>query len=337
MEKTVEKLRETARELGFEAFGTIETSESESTPAFRAWLNAGRHAGMGYLAKNADAFENPRSVLPGVRSIFMLGMTYETVARLAREFFPDAPVFSLLTPVSSLPTPVSSEESGKEKSGKNVCEIAAFARTGIDYHVLIRRQMKRFQQELSALFPGQTSRGVVDSAPLHEREFARRAGLGFQGRNRMLIRPDFGSTFFLAAVLTTVEISEIGLFHEFSPDQLEKFEKRCTSCGKCQAACPTGALSEEGLEAGRCGSYLTIENRDGIPSKLRPSLSDCVFGCDACQRACPWNAEVWSRIPVLGLPRDRVLAMDESEFRSVFEKTPFLRAGLEGLRRNFED
>ena len=206
---------------------------------------------------------------------------------------------------------------------------------GADYHDVIHRRLGRLADFHRQLTPAARVRGVVDTAPLLERDFARLAGLGWIGKNTMLVNLRLGSWLFLAALLT----SEVLDYDEpYSADH-------CGSCRACLDACPTGALVDAyRLDAQRCISYLTIELRGVMPPELREPLGDRLFGCDACQEVCPWNR----RAPVTpekafqpgaGMnPIDLadLFALDDAGFRNRFRKTPLWRARREGLLRNAE-
>jgi epoxyqueuosine reductase len=184
---------------------------------------------------------------------------------------------------------------------------------------------------LDAEAPGTHSHGVTDSAPLLERDFARRAGLGWVGKNTLLLNKEHGSFFLLAALLTTLELE---------PDR--PFEgNHCGSCTACLEACPTAAFPEPGvLDARRCISYLTIELKTAVPEELRPAVGDWLFGCDVCQDVCPWNHRP---NPAPGLPhRPDLMAVDPvellglapDELRTRFKGTALRRANWRGLLRN---
>ncbi|MBQ2819989.1 MAG: DUF1730 domain-containing protein [Thermoguttaceae bacterium] len=312
-----EPLRDTARALGFPLLGAVEAGESEFFPEFQAWLEAGKCAGMAYLREHADARRQPESVLPGVRSILMLGMPFGELEKLAEREYPGHPIRHCL----ARQTP----ENTASEPPKNTAFVAQYAASGLDYHDIIRRQLKTLQKTFREFFPNQTSRGIVDTAPFFEREFAVRAGLGFLGRNRMLIHPDFGSLFFLAAILTTETLPETAeppstplLTRE---EQLE-FRRRCETCGQCLRACPTGALSETGLDARLCASYLTIEDRSSEGSST-PIPSPYLLGCDECQRHCPWNQP---------FPPRTLFRLDAFPLTAdTLRRTPFSRPGPEKL------
>lgn len=248
--KNTEILKRTALELGFELSGVVRADVSSGYEIFHRWIDAGRHAGMDYLARHREARRHPKSVLPGVRSILVLAVSYEKV--LESE---DHPV-------------------------KNLSGIAESAR-GVDYHHWVRPRLRSLSEKHRELFPEARCRGAVDTAPILERQCAVEAGLGRIGKNTMLLTPEFGSKFFLAELLSTEPLE---------PDPSDSKPNPCGDCRRCLDACPTGALIEPYvLDARRCLNYWTIEHRGEIPEEIRSRLGNRYFGCDICQNACPWN------------------------------------------------
>jgi len=317
-----DSLLQLAHSFGFPLAGIVPAENARTFPAFEQWLAAGMNGELAYMCENAEARRNPASVLPGVQSLIMLGMPFEEVERTAREEFADRPVMELLRrfpadfPVDALPD--------------GWGWVAEYAASGIDYHDLIRRRIKAFQKGLKAHFPNQVSRGIVDTAPLLEREFAQTAGLGFVGRNRMLIHPEFGSFIFLAAILTT---EKLPFFPLLTSEEKARLRNGCETCGRCQRNCPTGALTDEGVDARRCVSALTIETRGPFPTELLPLIGNHALGCDECQRVCPWNRKILKTRERTAIDLRSVPEMTDEEFRRVFAHTPFWRATLEGLKR----
>lgn len=313
----IDAIRRLATDCGFDAVGAVRLDLDAlpfSDTAFQAWLDAGFSAGMEYMANRREAFADPRLVLSEVRCVLVLGVRFQTLETLA----------------SKQPTRVPLIHAKCDHLA-GCGRVAHYAASGWDYHDLIRGQLKELQKGLKTLFPDSISRGVVDTAPLHERDWARKAGLGFRGRNRMLIHPTWGSRLFLAAVLTSAELPE---FREFPEELLKQKEAACARCGRCLAACPTGALRETGVDARRCLSYLTIEHRGEIPSDLARLMGSRLFGCDACTDCCPHNA-AFRESGNAFLELEPILSMtDEAEFRAVFAHSPFLRCKLEGMQRN---
>ena len=249
-----EILKQTALTLGFELVGVAAAREPSTFYRFEKWIDAGMHAGMDYLAVHREARSHPNFVLESVRSILMLGVSYDRV--LAEAWHG----------VSAQYLPLRG--------------VARYAR-GSDYHHWIRQRLRQLAVKHRELYPDARCRGVVDTAPLLERQFAVDAGLGHIGKNTMLIHPQLGSTFFLAALLST---------EDWTPDTPSEASDPCGNCRRCLDACPTGALVESCiLDARRCLNYWTIEHRGEIPSEITAVLGDRFFGCDTCQDVCPWN------------------------------------------------
>jgi len=276
----------------------------------RRWLERGFAGEMEYIPRREAAYEHPRGVLPPVRSVIMLAMNYRTQEPSAQQ-----------------------EKRGSDRAG--LCgQVSRYAWGSRDYHDVLRERLKPLADVLHEQRPGCRTRGVVDTAPLLERDFARLAGLGWFGKNTMLLNKRLGSWFFLAAMLTDVDL----------PADEPHQTSHCGTCTRCLDACPTDAFVEPGvLDARRCISYLTIELRDQpIPTELRSQMGDWVFGCDVCQEVCPWNRKApESREPAFA-PRtdlnpadlERLLQLDAAGFEAAFSETPLHRAGRAGLLRN---
>jgi epoxyqueuosine reductase len=292
-------LKEEAHRLGFDLVGATAAVAPMGIEHLRRWLADGCAGDMRYFAARIEAYEHPRHVLPGARSLLMLGVNYRT------------------------PEPAPTE------AGQAAVSRYAW---GTDYHELIRDRLEQLADLYRRLVPSGRVRGVVDTAPLLEREFAARAGLGWIGKNTMLVNQRFGSWLFLAALLSSEELE----YDEPVPD-------RCGSCRACLEACPTGALVEpHRLDARRCISYLTIELRGEIPVEFRCAIQDRLFGCDACQEVCPWNrrtpiseeAAFQPRPGMNPLALADLLELDEAAFRGRFRDTSLWRAKRHGVLRN---
>jgi epoxyqueuosine reductase len=240
-------LKQKALELGFQLAGACPAVTPPGFDRFRQWLAAGYAGEMRYLADRADACRHPRFVLDGCRSLLMLAAVYPAA--------------------------------GLSPAGAGEGKISRYA-LGDDYHDLLHARLRQLAGLHRRLAPGAKVRGVVDTAPLLEREFAQLAGLGWIGKNTLLLNRRLGSWFFLAALLTSEELS-------YDPP-IET--GHCGTCRACLEACPTGALVDAWkLDARRCISYLTIELAGPVPPDLRQPLGNWVFGCDICQEVCPWN------------------------------------------------
>ncbi|MGA2068115.1 MAG: tRNA epoxyqueuosine(34) reductase QueG [Thermoguttaceae bacterium] len=296
-EELTAELKTEARRLGFDLAGAAPAIEPPSLGHFRHWLADGFAGRMGYLASRAAAYEHPDRVLDGTRSLLILAMGYRTVE----------------------PAP----------AGKGQGTVARYA-WGQDYHEVVRRRLRALAGFHRRLVPGAAVRGVVDTAPLLEREFARLAGLGWIGKNTMLIHRRLGSWLVLAALLTSETLAY----------DTPQTKGHCGTCQKCLDACPTGALiAPYRLDARRCISYLTIESREPVPEEFQALLGSRVFGCDACQEVCPWNR----RAPITSEPAFQpkggmnpvelmeLVRLDEAAFRKRFAGTALWRAGRQGL------
>jgi epoxyqueuosine reductase len=291
------RIKEQARALGFELAGIAPAAPADGFEHLRDWLDQGRAGEMGYLVKQAEARRHPSSILPEVRSVVMVALQYGA---------------------ADDPCP-----------GARVARYAL----GQDYHDVLWEKLDRLLEWVQGEAPGCRGRGVVDTAPLLERDFARRAGLGWIGKNTMLIHKRLGSWCFLGALLLDLELRPDPPFEAF----------HCGACTACLDACPTQAFPAPGqLDARRCISYLTIELRSEISEELRQPMGDWLFGCDICQEVCPWNRKappggepaLRPRADLLALDPIELLGLSEEEFRRRFRGTALLRPRRRGLLRN---
>jgi epoxyqueuosine reductase len=288
-----------AEAAGFDLSGVAAASPHRDATRYQAWVAAGSAGEMRYLTDyRADRRNDPSELLPNVRSIICLAMFYNGPEPRSTEF----------------------DEPGR-------AWISRYA-WGDDYHETLNRRLDTLIRDLLEIQPFDYKL-CVDTAPLLERSYAREAGLGWIGKNTCLINQGKGSWFFLAEILTSLEL-EAGIP---APD-------RCGTCTRCIDACPTVAITPEGLDARLCIAYLTIELRSEIPEHLRPMMGNHIFGCDICQDVCPWNR----RAPVnrdeafaprhFAPPLERLAALTESEFKEMFRGTPIERARYRGFLRN---
>ncbi len=309
-------IKEQAQSLGFELVGIAPAVAPETFAHFEEWLARGFAGEMKYLERRREAYAHPEHVLAKVRSVVMLGMVYGFRAE-------DRVRDTALVRPASLSVATSHGP-----------RIAAYAQGARDYHDLIRERLKQLGDAVHALAPGSRTRGVVDTAPLLERDFARLAGLGWFGKNTLLINKRYGSGLFLAALLTDLELE---------PDARHN-TSHCGSCTRCLDVCPTEALLEPYvLDATQCISYLTIELRDRpIPEELRTGVGEWLFGCDLCQTVCPWNhkapdgriAELQPQPELVGRSLRAWLQFTPDEFTERFADTPLSRSGWSGIIRN---
>jgi epoxyqueuosine reductase len=294
-----ERIFDKARSLGFDRAAVVPAASLPHGEAYDTWLIEGRHGEMAYMENYVELRKDPRVLEPGTRSCVVLLKNY--------------------------------------RAGSDVLDgglrIARYAQ-GEDYHEVLRARML----ELAAFIHAETgadvaTRPAVDTAPLLERDLALAAGLGWIGKNAMLIHPEIGSYTFIAEILIDLDLEAS---HTRVPD-------RCGTCSRCLDACPTGAIvSPYIIDARRCISYLTIELRGPIPRSLRPLIGDHLFGCDICQAVCPWNRKApvttdpafEPRLAYKALSPLDVLSLDHERYVEVFRKSAMKRAKLTGLKRN---
>ncbi len=296
-----------AAELGFDLCRVTSAAPPESAGRFLHWLAAGHHGDMVWMERQAERRANLQQVLPGARSVICLAASY---------------------PAASPP-----DRGGPAGAGHSPHGVVARYARARDYHEVLAGPLQALTQFVNQLGGPETrSRWYVDTGPVLERGLAQRAGLGFIGRHTNLISRCLGNWFFLAEILTTLELE---------PDPPER--NHCGTCTRCLTACPTGALRAPFvLDARRCIAYLTIELKGPIPVELRPAVGTRIFGCDDCLEVCPWNRfardgrlmRAHAR-PDLAVPELlELLALDEAGFRARFAGTPLLRARRRGLLRN---
>jgi len=301
-----------AHEIGFDACRVANCAPPPHATEFRGWLRDGSAGEMSYMERGEEKRCDPQKVLPGARSIVVLALNYwqGEEPNLGR----DAALRHLRTAQRAVPT-----------TGR----IARYA-WGDDYHDVITAKLKKIDQFLSGL--GGTQKTYVDTGPVLERDHAAQAGVGWHGKSTMLIDPGLGTWFFLAEVLTTLELPA----DTPQPD-------RCGKCERCITACPTGAITApHRVDARRCISYLTIEHKSAIPLELRPLIGDRIFGCDDCLDACPWNrfakvsreSAFFARQATVGMALRDYLPLSEKEFHVLFRNSPIKRIKRRGFLRN---
>lgn len=292
-------------ELGFAAAGVVEIEPTRWERQLRAWLDAGKHGSMGYLAENVELRLHPDRMLPGAKSIIMVADLYASRNDAARESAPG--------------------------SGR----IARYARGG-DYHTVIKKRLHALCDRLRADNPGAEFRAFVDTAPVLEREHAARAGLGWIGKHTLLIHPRLGSYTLLGGVLTTLVLKP--------PADQVPVADHCGTCTRCIDACPTQAITAYSVDASRCISYLTIERRLPIAPDIHAAMGDWIYGCDVCQDVCPHNSprpmELHAQPRPEYTPRREgfdllsVLSWTEEDRRREFQGTSLKRATLAMMKRN---
>lgn len=296
MSSTEDQLKQIARDAGFSLVGIAQATPVDGFERYEKWLDQGYHGQMTYLKDRADARRDPNSVLADVRSVIMVGMDDDQQISKFDRAVPEPAIYP----------------------GR----VARFAR-GDDYHQVMWDRLAKVQRWLEAVHPGCRTRGVVDSAPLLERDFARRAGLGWIAKNTMLINKLRGSFILLGAILTDAILQ---------PDPAQA-SAHCGTCTACLQACPTDAFPEPGvLDATKCISYLNIEVKGRIPVEHRTGIGDWLYGCDICQDVCPWNRNAAGGADVYDART--ILALTPDEYRHAFRDTTMHRVKRHGLVRN---
>jgi epoxyqueuosine reductase len=295
-----QQIKAQAYGLGFDLVGITTLGPAPTASAFDAWLANGYEGAMSYMSRTAEKRRDSRLPFEGTTRAIVVAMNY----------------------------------GGCEPSGP----VARYAR-GDDYHDLMFDRLNGLHRWIAERV-GREVRGkaYVDTGPILERDLARRAGLGWFGKNTTLINPRLGSFFFLGALFVDLELADDASFDT----------EHCGTCRRCLDACPTGALREAHvLDSNLCISYLTIELKGDIPEALRPQIGELLYGCDICQEVCPWNEKFalplreeafQPRAAVAGkdaatLARE-LLEMSTEEFRIAFKGSPMKRAKLSGLQRN---
>lgn len=296
------EIKEKAKEIGFDACGIAQVATADSEALFfDRWLKEGNQAGMAYMENHREIRLNPAGLMEGAKTVISVALNYYPEQRLP----PEAP------------------------------HIAYYA-YGKDYHLVVKEMLNELWSARMGQVDTGTARFFTDSAPILERYWAWKAGLGWIGKNTNLIIPGKGSFFFLGEIVTTLEAD-----HYDTPQK-----NRCGSCSRCLDTCPTGALEgPRHLNARKCLSYLTIENRGEIPAEQAARLGNRLYGCDTCQEVCPWNRfarptpiEAFHPKPaLLSLRKEDLKAFSREDYNRIFAKSAVKRAKYEGLIRNIHN
>lgn len=286
-----------AAELGFLACGVAQAAFlEEEAPRLEQWLRQGRHGTMGYMANHFDLRLDPRKLVPGARSVISLAYNYFTPVK---QQDPEAP------------------------------KLSTYA-YGRDYHKVVKKRLKPLMLFIKEQFGDVSMRCFTDSAPVLEKAWAQRAGIGWRGKHTNVIRQGAGSFFFLCEIILDLDLA---------PDA--PATDHCGTCRRCIDACPTDAITPYGVNGSACISYYTIELKEGIPADAG-DLRNWAFGCDICQQVCPWNRfstphhepDFNPRPELMRLTAEEWHGMTEVLFDELFEGSPVKRAKYEGLKRN---
>ncbi len=301
--KLTQELRRFAMQLGFDLFGVAPVQQSPELLFFDAWLRRGYAGSMRWLWKQKEKRQNPQLIVPDAKSVIVCATNYNTNA------------------------PYSDEAAGAGSGW-----ISRYA-WGDDYHKTLKNRIKQlYEFMVNESGENKVGRYYVDTGPVSEKVWAQLAGLGWIGKNTCLINRNVGSFTFLSVIITRLEL-------EYDAPGVD----HCGTCSRCIEACPTDALVEPYvLDARKCISYLTIENREETPAEFRDGVGEHIFGCDICQDVCPWNRKSPTTADESFAPRPtnfaphlkNVLALDEQNFREQFRKSPVKRTKLRGLLRN---
>ena len=295
-------IKEKATELGFFLCG-ISKAEfmEEEAKNLENWLNQNHHGEMSYMANHFDKRVNPTLLVPGAKSVISLAYNYY---------------------------------SDEKQDDVEAPKISMYA-YGKDYHKVVKKKLLSLFEWIKTTFGDVDGRVFVDSAPVLERDWAKRSGIGWIGKNTLLINPKKGSYFFLAEI-----IIDLDLYYD---DPITDY---CGTCTRCIDACPTEAISPSGyfIDGSKCISYLTIELKDAIPTEFTDKMANYMFGCDICQQVCPWNRFSTPHDEEAFLPKPDLLSMTKTDwqeltipiFDTLFEGSAVKRTKFQGLKRNID-
>ena len=300
IEKNTLLLRQEAHRLGFSFVGIAKAERlDEEAQRLEAWLNQGAHGKMSYMANHFDMRVDPTKLVPGAKSVVSLMYNYHT---------------------------------DKKQEDAAAPKISKYA-YGKDYHSIIKEKLKTLLLFLQNEIGEIDGRCFVDSAPVLERDWAKRSGIGWTGKNTLLIHPKAGSYFFLAELIIDLALVADTPIKDY-----------CGTCRKCIDACPTEAISPAGnlVDGSKCISYFTIELKENLPAEFKNKLDNWMFGCDICQEVCPWNRfskpheepNFEPHPDLLLMKKEDWEELTEDVFREVFKKSAVKRTKYEGLKRN---
>jgi epoxyqueuosine reductase len=297
-------IKQTAKQVGFELVGIAKAEKlTEEFDRYQEWLDSGYHATMHYLERNREKRKDIREILPGAQSVIVLGLSYYTPH----------------------------QHNTLEQEGK----ISRYA-WGTDYHEILPGKMQEIVNVLQNIDPNSESKIYVDTGPIPEKQWARKAGIGWQGKHSNIISREIGSWFFLGIIITTIQL-------EYD----SPIEDYCGTCTACIDACPTTAIIQPyTVDANKCLSYWTIEAKPHlqIPVDISENMQQWIYGCDICQDVCPWNRfstettiqEFHPRDNETSLTFTSIEQMKQEDFSERFRKSPVKRTKLAGLQRNVQ-
>ena len=302
LQKRTRQIRQLAEQEGFDFCGFAQADFlAEEADRYEEWLKKGMHGKMSYLEKNVDKRLDPRKLVDGAESVITLLYNY----------YPE-----------------------QDLSTEQEYKIAKYA-YGEDYHFVVKRKLKSLFQQIRDQVGHIEGRVFVDSAPVMERQWAQRAGLGWIGKNSLLLNRTMGSFFFIAEIICDMKLEPDGPMKDY-----------CGTCTRCMDACPTDAIPlPYVVDASRCISYLTIELKDEIiPDEFSGQMENWIFGCDICQDVCPWNRFAKAHREPAFVPSDQVAslskddwkALDEHTFKTLFKHSPLKRTKYQGIMRNIQ-
>lgn len=298
LEKRSSIIKALALNHGFQYCGISKAAFlEEEAPRFENWLNQNQHGKMGYMANHFDKRLDPQKLVEGAKSVITLLYNY----------YPQKDIF--------------------QSSHYKISKYAY----GADYHFVIKEKLRALVGEIQEQIGEVNGRAFVDSAPVMERAWAKKSGVGWIGKNSLLLNRESGSFFFLSELILDLELAEDGPVKDY-----------CGTCTKCIDACPTDAITPYQVDGSKCISYYTIELKDSIPESVKGKFQNWVFGCDICQDVCPWNRFSKSHNEPAFEPHPHLSEMEKKDweeiskdvFNQLFKKSAVKRAKYEGLKRN---
>jgi epoxyqueuosine reductase len=294
-----EKIKKKALELGFSAIGISKADFlQKESKQLKDWLENGFHGEMTYMENHFEKRPDPRKLVDNAKSVISV----------LHNYYPET------------------------KQPENSYKISKYA-YGRDYHLVVKEKLYQLFDYIKTIEPKAKARIFVDSAPVMEKAWAAKSGLGWIGKNTNLISKEYGSFVFIGEIITDIELITDSPIKDF-----------CGNCTRCIDACPTKALNPYNLDARKCISYLTIEKKGEIPEEFIGIMNDWIFGCDICQDVCPWNSKAKMHSEKDFNPKPEILTylkadwekLNQDEFKRIFSDSPLERTNFEGIKRNIE-